>query len=217
MAGRLTLVHGPSPHAVHRSGRYGSSVSPHAGPALPADLPVPVDDGACDHLRGRLLPDVELPASSGEAVSLGRLLGSMVVVVHPAMGRPDQEPSGGLQAWNAIPGARGCTPQACGYRDHHAELMALGIRLVGLSTQPAHEQREAAARLGLPFELLSDSELALSRRLRLPTFESGGRLFLRRATLIVLDGRIERVFYPVFPPDRDAERVLDWLTSGQHW
>lgn len=205
------------PQIVSTVERYRGGVRGDDLYALPADLPVPVDDGACDHLRGRSLPDVELPASSGGAVSLGRLLGSMVIFVHPAMGRPDQEPSGGLQAWNAIPGARGCTPQACGYRDHHAELMALGIRLVGLSTQPPHEQREAAARLGLAFELLSDSELALSRRLRLPTFESGGRLFLRRATLIVLDGRIERVFYPVFPPDRDGERILDWLTSGQRW
>lgn len=160
---------------------------------------------------------MELPGSSGRGIRLGRLSGLAIVFVHPAMGPPDQEPSGGLEAWNAIPGARGCSPQACGYRDRHAELIALGVRLFGLSSQPSHEQREAAARLGLPFELVSDRELALSRRLRLPTFESGGRIFLRRATLVVLDGRIERVFYPVVPPDRDAERVLDWLTSGPRW
>ena len=113
------------------------------------------------------------------------------------------------------PGARGCTPHACSYRDHHDELLGLGVTVFGLSAQASSEQREAADRLELPFLLLSDAGFSFARRLRLPTFESGGLLFLRRATLVVLDGRIEHVFYPCFPPHRDAERVVAWLTASR--
>lgn len=179
---------------------------------LPADLPVPQDDGATDHLPGRLMPeDVDLVAASGRVVRLADLSGITVLFIFPAIGRPDREPVGGIEAWNAVPGARGCTPQACGYRDHFAELTRLGVRVLGMSTQTTADLEEAAGRLRLPYELLSDTGLALARRLRQPTFAFGGRTLYRRHTLVIVDGRIERVFYPVFPSDGDADRVLAWL------
>ncbi len=192
--------------------RYRSSMPAHDVYTLPVDLPVPEDDGACDHLPGRSLPDIELSDSDGRPVHLARLPGLTVLFVYPAMGPPDREPVGGIDAWNAIPGARGCTPQACAYRDHHPELLARGVRLIGLSAQPAAEQREAATRLGLPFTLVSDAGLSFARRLGLPTLSFSGGVLLRRVTLVIQDGRIEHVFYPVFPPDRDAERVVEWLS-----
>ena len=130
---------------------------------------------------------------------------------YPRTGRPDQVPLGGEAAWNAIPGARGCTPQACAYRDHHAELTALGAAVFGLSTQDIADQREAAHRLHLSFPLLSDADLAFARALRLPTFAWEGFELVKRLTLIVRAGRIEKVFYPVFPPDADAGHVVTWL------
>lgn len=180
--------------------------------ALPPDLPVPVDDGACDHLPGSPLPALLLPATLGQRVDLSALAGLTVVYVYPRTGRPDEEPSAG---WNAIPGARGCTPQSCAYRDHHAELTALGARVFGLSSQETAYQREAAARLHLPFPLLSDADLAFARALRLPTFETAGMTLIKRLTLIVRDGTIEHVFYPVFPPDADAAVVVEWLARGR--
>ncbi len=132
---------------------------------------------------------------------------------YPRTGRPGEEPPGGTAAWNAIPGARGCTPQACAYRDHFAELTALGVRVFGLSTQDTAYQRELVDRLGLPYPILSDEHLALATALRLPTFETEGLTLLRRQTLVIDGGRIEHVFYPVFPSDRDAEQVVDWLRS----
>ncbi len=182
---------------------------------LPPDLPVPEDDGACDHLPGRRLPSLDLVSISGALVRLDRFPGRIVVFIYPGMGRPGVEPDGGLQAWNAIPGARGCTPHACSYRDLHEEFASLGVRVFGLSSQASDEQREAAERLHLPFELLSDAGFAFARLLRLPTFESAGRLYLRRATLVFVEGRIEHVFYPCFPPDRDAQRVLAWLSADR--
>ncbi len=176
--------------------------------ALPLDLPIPVDDGACDHLPGLPLPPVPLAATDGEAVDPSALHGRSVVYIYPRTGRPDQEIPDG---WNAIPGARGCTPQSCAYRDHHAELRALGARVFGLSTQETAYQREAVDRLHLPFPLLSDAALAFAGALRLPTFEVTGMTLIKRLTLIVTDGVIERVFYPVFPPDADAGRVIAWL------
>ncbi len=176
--------------------------------ALPADLPVPVDDGACDHLAGMRLPAIALLSTAGGTVELAALAGQAVVYCYPRTGRPDEEPPPG---WNAIPGARGCTPQSCAYRDHHAELATLGARVFGLSTQTTAYQREAVARLGLPFPLLSDAELAFARALRLPTFEFGGMTLTKRLTLIVRDGVVEHVFYPVFPPDGHAAEVLAWL------
>lgn len=175
---------------------------------LPPDLPAPVDDGACDHLPGTVLPTVPLPGTSGAETDLGALAGTTVVYFHPMIGRPDGPP---LPGWNEIPGARGCTPQSCAFRDHHAELGSLGAAVYGVSVQPPADQREAAARLHLPFELLSDARLELTRALGLPTFEYDGRTLIRRLTLIVRDGRIVRVFYPVFPPDRNAADVIAWL------
>lgn len=178
--------------------------------SLPKDLPVPADDGACAHLPGLPLPSLPLPATDGTVVDLAALAGRTVVYAYPRTGRPDQDlPSG----WNAIPGARGCTPQSCAYRDHHAELAALGARVFGLSTQETAYQQEVVARLHLPFPLLSDADLALSRALRLPTFAVDGMVLIKRLTLIIRDGVIETVFYPVFPPDADAARVLGWLAQ----
>ena len=136
-----------------------------------------------------------------------------MVYCYPRTGRPDQEPLGGATAWNAIPGARGCTPQSCAYRDHHAELASLGASVYGLSAQDTAYQSEAVARLHLPFSLLSDAELHFAHALRLPTFAVGDAQLIKRLTLIARDGRIEEVFYPVFPPDADAGRVVAWLTS----
>ena len=179
---------------------------------LPDDLPVPVDDGACDHLPGMRLPAIALPATDGSTVDLSALAGRSVVYVYPRTGRPDQPlPTD----WDAIPGARGCTPQSCAYRDLAAELAALGARVFGLSTQDTAYQREAVERLRLPFPLLSDESLAFASALKLPTFEVDGMALVRRLTLVVDDGVIETVFYPVFPPDADAANVSAWLRERQ--
>lgn len=179
---------------------------------LPPDLPAPVDDGAADHLPGRSLPPVRLPSTAGETVALDALgAGRSVVYVYPLTGRPGTDlPEG----WDAIPGARGCTPEACGFRDHHGELLAAGAaRIFGLSSQDTEYQREAAQRLGLPQAMLSDTRLQLAETLGLPTFEAGGMRLYRRLTLITRDDAIEHVFYPVFPPDGHAAQVLDWLRN----
>ena len=181
---------------------------------LPADLPVPVDDGAARHLVGMALPDMELRSTSGRLVSLARPETSWTIVYcYPRTGRPGEEPPGGLARWHAIPGARGCTPQSCAYRDHHSALAGLGARVFGLSTQTSDYQREVVERLHLPFEVLSDHDLALARALRLPTFKVAGQTLLKRCTLLIAGDRIEECFYPVFPPDGDAERVLEWLKA----
>ena len=176
---------------------------------LPDDLPVPVDDGAARHLTGLVLPDVTLAATDGSRVNLARLAGRTVVYIYPRTGRPGQAmPTG----WNGIPGARGCTPQSCSFRDHFDELRALDVRqLYGLSTQDSDYQREAVERLHLPFAILSDAGFALQRALRLPTFEVDGMVLLKRMALVIDDGKITKVFYPVFPPDRSAAEVIAWL------
>jgi peroxiredoxin len=177
---------------------------------LPEDLPVPTDDGAADHLPGIQIPSVPLSSTAGETVDLSALSGRTVVYCYPMTGRPGSDlPSG----WDEIPGARGCTPQSCSFRDHHAELRTLGARVFGLSTQDTEYQREATQRLHLPFALLSDEDLAFADTLRLPTFEVDDMVLLKRLTLIIKDGRIEKVFYPVFPPDRSAEDVVGWLEA----
>jgi peroxiredoxin len=136
----------------------------------------------------------------------------VVVYFYPRTGLPDRDPPGGGKLWDAIPGARGCTPQACAYRDHHADLKALGAQVFGVSTQDTAYQREVAERLHLQFELLSDADCALANALRLPTFDVAGITLVKRLTLIVRrGGRIAHCFYPVFPPDRDAERIVDYL------
>jgi len=176
---------------------------------LPEDLPVPQDDGAARHLSGRRLPDLALSATSGEAVNIAKLAGRSVIYVYPRTGRPGQAlPTG----WDAIPGARGCTPQSCGFRDHFAELKAQGVdHVFGLSTQDAAYQREVVERLHLPFMVLSDADLKLTRALDLPTFSVDGMTLLKRMAWIIDDGTITKVFYPVFPPDKSAEEVLAWL------
>jgi peroxiredoxin len=177
---------------------------------LPPDLPVPVDDGLADHLPGARMPSVPLPATGGGLVDLSTLAGRTAVFVYPRTAPPD-EPEVELAAWSAIPGARGCTPQACGYRDHFAEFQRAGVRVHGLSVQETDPQREVVARLALPFELLPDADLELTSALRLPTMEYRGRPLLKRLTLVIRDGTIEHVLYPVFPPDQSAAAALQRL------
>ncbi len=179
---------------------------------LPAGLPVPVDDGAAAHLMGALIPDVRLQATDGRLVSLARLGNSRTVVyAYPRTGRPGEPEL--TPDWDSIPGARGCTPEACAFRDHHAALKAAGAGVFGLSTQSIPHQQELVNRLHLPFPVLSDEDLALTQAMRLPTFRAAGQTLLRRLTLVIRDRRVEHVWYPVFPPDLHAERVLEWLRS----
>jgi peroxiredoxin len=176
---------------------------------LPSDIPVPRDDGAARHLAGMMLPDLTLAATSGPAVNLSELKGRVVVYVYPRTGVPGVDAPAG---WDDIPGARGCTPQSCGFRDHFADLKALGVAGVfGLSTQDTDYQREAAQRLHLPFPLLSDAALKFTRALNLPTFSVDGMTLLKRMALVIDDGAITKAFYPVFPPDKNAEEVIAWL------
>jgi len=182
---------------------------------LPPNLPVPVDDGAAAHLRGMRMPEVTLSSTDGHAVSLARLgRGRTVIYAYPRTGRPGEPDL--TPGWDLIPGARGCTPETCAFRDHYQELIQAGAKVVGLSTQKTAYQQELAERLRLPFPILSDSDLELTRALRLPTFDIAGQTLLRRLTFIVNDARIEHVWYPVFPPDRHAEEVVAWLrgTTG---
>ena len=178
---------------------------------LPPDLPVPTDDGAAAHLHGMRMPHLALRSTSGGRVDVSALgPGRIVLYLYPRTGRPDRGVPAG---WDSIPGARGCTPESCGFRDHFAELTALGAGVFGVSTQDTDYQREAVQRLELPFELLSDSRLELTSAMRLPTFQFEGETLLRRLTLIVLEGEVEHVFYPVFPPDRHAEEVVRHLRA----
>ncbi len=179
---------------------------------LPDGLPEPVDDGACDHLVGTTLSDIALPATDRRKITLAALPGRSIIYAYPRSGRPG-EPSL-VEDWDTIPGARGCTPEACGFRDHHADLAVLGARVFGLSTQPSAYQREFAKRLDLPFPILSDASLELTAALSLPTFEVAGETLLCRHTIVLIDGVIEHVFYPVFPPDRHAAKVVAWLRNA---
>jgi peroxiredoxin len=176
---------------------------------LPPDIPVPQDDGGARHLPGMKLPDLALPATSGGAVNLARLAGRTVLYLYPRTGVPGVDLPPG---WNDIPGARGCTPQSCGFRDHFAELKGLGVsHLFGLSTQDTDYQREAAERLHLPFAILSDAGLAFTRAMKLPTFIVAGMTLLKRMALVVDEGIVGKAFYPVFPPDQNAAEVVAWL------
>ena len=176
---------------------------------LPKDLPVPQDDGACAHLTGMRVPSIALPSTKGGAVDLSALPGRTVVFCYPRTGRPDRAPA---QGWDQIPGARGCTPQACAFRDNYDELKAFGITEVfGLSTQDTAYQCEAVQRLHLPFAMLSDEKLEFARALNLPTFVVEGATLVKRVTLVLYAGTIEHVFYPVFPPDANAPAVIHWL------
>lgn len=180
---------------------------------LPDDLPRPLDDGAASHLQGTKLPNVALAATDGTTVDIGAIPGRFVLYIYPMTGRPGVALPDG---WDSIPGARGCTPQSCAFRDHYAELKSLNAAVFGLSTQSTDYQKEARDRLHLPFELLSDRDHRLKEMLRLPTFKTAGMELYKRLTLIVENGRIEKVFYPVFPPDRNAADVLAWLRQGGH-
>jgi peroxiredoxin len=185
----------------------------HDPNVLPPNIPAPQDDGAARHLTGMKLPDVALPATSGAAVNLSKLQGRTVVYVYPRTGVPGVDAPPG---WDAIPGARGCTPQSCGFRDHFSELERLGVtQLYGLSTQDTAYQREAATRLHLRFAILSDATLALTKAMKLPTFTTSGMTLLKRMALVIDDGKITKVFYPVFPPDKNAEEVIGWLQASR--
>jgi peroxiredoxin len=188
-------------------------------PAIPnllevdwSKIPAPVDDGAASHLAGLQVPDVALAATGGTQVSLAKLSGRVVVFAYPRTGEPGKPSL--VDDWDMVPGARGCTPQTCAFRDLHKVLIEAGAaRVFGLSTQDGAYQRAAHERLHLPFPLLSDEKLALARALRLPTMQVAGLTLIKRLAMVIDDGRITKVFYPVFPPDRNAADVLAWLTE----
>ena len=182
-------------------------------PTLPPDLPVPIDDGACDHLADMRLPPIALTSSAGRQVDLSRLPGLTIVYIYPMSGADD---SGLPENWDAIPGARGCTPQSCSFRDHQDELAAFGARVFGLATQPPEYLRGEVACIHLPYELLSDQHLRFRDALNLPLFDVkvAGAMVLKRVTLICRDGRIAHVMYPVFPPNESAQQVIAWLSTN---
>jgi peroxiredoxin len=177
---------------------------------LPPDLPVPEDDGAADHLVGMAMPRLSLPATRGDGDLEALACSLLVAYVYPRTGVPGA-PS--PQGWDDIPGARGCTPQSCSYRDSLAEFERLGAAVVGVSAQSPAEQSEFVTREHIPFPLLSDPRLRLAEELRLPTFEVDGTVLYKRLTLIAERNRVVKAFYPVFPPDRDAAKVLAWLRA----
>jgi peroxiredoxin len=177
-------------------------------------IPAPPDDGAARHLTNMRIASVALPATDGTTIDLAALPGTVVVYAYPRTGKPGVENPDG---WDLIPGARGCSPQSCSFRDLFAELQSLGVnRLFGLSTQDTAYQREAAERLHLPFPILSDAHLKLTVAMKFPTFETSGMILLKRLTLVIHDGIIEHVFYPVFPPDQNAAEVAAWLRAKAH-
>jgi peroxiredoxin len=181
--------------------------------SLPTDLPVPEDDGAAAHLPGTAMPPVELRGTGDATVRLDALgAGRTIIYIYPLTGRPGVDlPEG----WDTIPGARGCTPETCGFRDHYQELLAAGaVGVFGLSSQDTNYQREVVERLSLPFEMLSDPNRILAQTLDLPTFDAGGLALYKRLTLIVRDGVVEHVFYPIFPPNEHANQVLAWLRDN---
>jgi len=176
---------------------------------LPANLPRPKDDGGARHLKGMALPDLELPSTRNRRVNLSTVSAPRIVIyAYPMTGRPDRQLP---QGWDDIPGARGCTPETCGFRDHHKDLAKLHAEVFGVSTQDTAYQQEMVARLEVPFEVLSDERMAFARALNLPTFTVDGMTLLKRLTIVARRGRIEHVFYPVFPPDAHAEEVIAWL------
>jgi len=175
---------------------------------LPTNLPIPLDDGACNHLEGMRLPNISLTSTSGEEINFFSLTGLTVIYIYPMTGRPNVSLPDG---WDQIPGARGCTPQACSFRDHYEELNKFNAAVYGLSTQSTSYQQEVVERLHLPFNLLSDESLKFTMDLSLPTFEVEGKTLIRRITLICDNGAIFKVFYPVLPPDQSARNVIDYL------
>lgn len=178
---------------------------------LPKDLPTSLDDGACDHLLGLLLPSVNLYSTTGRTVNPAQISNWLVIYCYPMTGRPGRPIPDG---WTQIPGAAGCTPQSCSFRDHQKELQALNAQLFGVSTQTTEDQREAVERLHLPFELLSDTSFKFAQGLGLPMFEVEGMRMIKRVTLVAKDSRIMKYFYPVFPPDKNIDDVLSWLRDN---
>lgn len=170
---------------------------------LPPNLPVPEDDGGADHLVGLELPDLTLASSSNDV----NVRDFDVIYVYPRSGRPDRPL---LPGWDETPGARGCTPQSCAFRDLYG---ALGVRVAGLSAQPLDDQLEFAERNRIPFPVIADPERKLGAALGLPTFEIAGYTLYKRITVVADAGRIVKVFYPVFPPDANARDVLAWLRA----
>jgi peroxiredoxin len=176
-------------------------------------IPAPDDDGGARHLEGMRVPEISLPATNGTNVTLAALPGRTVVYAYPRTGTPGKIAL--VDDWDMIPGARGCTPQSCAFRDHHTELLAAGAaRVFGLSTQDTTYQREAVARLHLPFAVLSDERLELTRALRLPTMQVAGLTLIKRLAMVLDEACVTKVFYPVFPPDRNAADVLEWLQAN---
>ncbi len=178
-------------------------------PSLPDNLPIPEDDGACDHLEGMRLPLLSLGSTKG-AVNLAEREGTTVVYIYPRCSSDNDDPEG----WDTIPGARGCSPQGCAFRDHEVELLALGATVFGLATQDVPYLQHEVARLHLPFALISDSDLIFQQALNLPLLDIESQSLYKRITLIIRDGVIVKVFYPVFPPDRNAEHVIAWLSEN---
>lgn len=175
----------------------------------PNDLPIPKDDGACDHLTGITFPEIEFSCTDGSNVNISKQSESTVVYIYPMTGRPDVAlPEG----WDTIPGARGCTPQSCSFRDLHDDLKKYAT-VYGLSSQPTEYQQEAKSRLHLPFELLSDTNFLLKKEISLPTFNFLEVERYKRITLIITNNVIKKVFYPIFPPDKNAEDVLNWFEN----
>jgi peroxiredoxin len=179
---------------------------------LPADLPIPQDDGSTNHLRGMKLPNVSLNATNGKTINLGEIKGKLVIYCYPMTGQPNVDLPDG---WDQIPGARGCTPQSCSFRDHYQELQALGAEVVGLSVQTTEYQKEMVDRLHLPFLVVSDAHYKFQKALNMPTFITAGMILLKRVTLIVNNGVIEAVHYPIFPSDSDPAWIINYLKVHQ--
>jgi peroxiredoxin/DNA-binding transcriptional MerR regulator len=215
-ARRATLIRNLNA-AAHRGSGVELSAATDPGiedySTLPKELPAPEDDGAADHLNATIVPPIGLLSTAGTAIRLDTLGPRRTVIyIYPLTGRPGIDLPAG---WNSIPGARGCTPEACGFRDHFHDLLEAGAgRVYGLSSQDTGYQNEVVERLGLPFEMLSDPALSLADALGLPTFEASGTRLFKRLTLVIRDGVIEHVFYPIFPPDEHAEQVLTWLREN---
>ncbi len=180
---------------------------------IPPGLPIPQDDGSTDHLRGLRLPNVSLKATNGTTVNFGDISGRLVIYCYPMTGQPNVALPDG---WDQIPGARGCTPQSCSFRDHYQELQALGAEVVGLSVQTTEYQKEMVDRLHLPFPVVSDSDYQFQKALNMPTFMAAGMTLLKRVTLIANHGVIEAVHYPIFPSDSDPGWVIDYLKRSQN-
>ena len=179
---------------------------------IPSNLPIPTDDGSTDHLKGLRLPNVSLAATNGTTINLGEIKGKLVIYCYPMTGQPNVALRDG---WDQIPGARGCTPQSCSFRDHYNELQTLGTEVLGLSVQTTEYQKEMVDRLHLPFPVVSDSDYRFQKALNMPTFVASGMTLLKRVTLIVSNGVIQAVHYPIFPSDSDPIWVIDYLKRHQ--